>query len=73
MPNSASTITSASGNPSIKASLRPPTVWNSSAIRFASGVLGRAVGLVFDSIANSMIDSFAQRADALYGSAKAAE
>lgn len=42
---------------------------------FASGVLGRAVGLVFDSIANSMIDSFAQRADALYGgaAAKAAE
>lgn len=34
---------------------------------FASGVLGRAVGLVFDAIASSMIDSFAQRADALYG------
>lgn len=34
---------------------------------FASGVLGRAVGLVFDSIAGSMIDSFARRADALYG------
>jgi len=37
---------------------------------FASGVLGRAVGLVFDAIANSMIDSFARRADALYRAEK---
>lgn len=36
---------------------------------FASGVLGRAVELVFDKIASSMIDSFARRADALYGGA----
>ena len=34
---------------------------------FASGSLGRAVAPVFDAIANSMIDSFAQRAEQLYG------
>lgn len=34
---------------------------------FASGLLGRAVAPVFDAIANSMIDSFAQRAEQLYG------
>jgi ribosome-associated toxin RatA of RatAB toxin-antitoxin module len=34
---------------------------------FASSLLGRAVAPVFDSIANSMIDSFAQRAEDLYG------
>jgi ribosome-associated toxin RatA of RatAB toxin-antitoxin module len=34
---------------------------------FASGLLGRAVAPVFDSIANSMVDSFAGRAEQLYG------
>jgi ribosome-associated toxin RatA of RatAB toxin-antitoxin module len=34
---------------------------------FASGLLGRAVAPVFDAIASSMIDSFAQRAEQLYG------
>jgi ribosome-associated toxin RatA of RatAB toxin-antitoxin module len=34
---------------------------------FAIGLLGRAVAPVFDLIANSMIDSFAQRAEAIYG------
>ena len=34
---------------------------------FASNLLGRAVAPVFDAIANSMIDSFAQRAERLYG------
>lgn len=34
---------------------------------FASGVLGRAVGLVYDAIASSMIDSFARRAESMYG------
>lgn len=34
---------------------------------FASGLLGRAVAPVFDAIANSMIDSFVQRAEQLYG------
>ena len=34
---------------------------------FASDLLGRAVAPVFDVIANSMIDSFAQRAEQLYG------
>jgi ribosome-associated toxin RatA of RatAB toxin-antitoxin module len=36
---------------------------------FASGLLGRAVAPVFDAIANSMIDSFVQRAEQLYGPA----
>lgn len=34
---------------------------------FASGLLGRAVAPVFDVIANSMVDSFALRAEQLYG------
>lgn len=34
---------------------------------FASGLLGRAVAPVFDAIANSMVDSFALRAEQLYG------
>ncbi len=34
---------------------------------FVSGILGRAVAPVFDLIANSMIDSFAQRAEQIYG------
>jgi len=34
---------------------------------FASGLLGRAVAPVFDLIANSMIDSFVQRAAQIYG------
>jgi ribosome-associated toxin RatA of RatAB toxin-antitoxin module len=34
---------------------------------FASGLLGRAVAPVFDHIANSMVESFAQRAEAVYG------
>jgi ribosome-associated toxin RatA of RatAB toxin-antitoxin module len=34
---------------------------------FANGLLGRAVAPVFDFIANSMIDSFAQRAERIYG------
>jgi ribosome-associated toxin RatA of RatAB toxin-antitoxin module len=34
---------------------------------FESGLLGRAVAPVFDRIANSMVESFAQRAEALYG------
>ena len=34
---------------------------------FASGLLGRAVAPVFDAIANSMVDSFALRAEQMYG------
>jgi ribosome-associated toxin RatA of RatAB toxin-antitoxin module len=34
---------------------------------FASGLLGRAVAPVFDLIANSMIDSFVQRAEQIHG------
>ena len=34
---------------------------------FASGLVGRAVAPVFDGISASLIDSFSQRADALYG------
>lgn len=34
---------------------------------FASGLLGRAVAPVFDAIANSLVDSFAERAEHLYG------
>jgi ribosome-associated toxin RatA of RatAB toxin-antitoxin module len=34
---------------------------------FASNLLARAVAPVFDSIANSMVDSFAQRAEYVYG------
>jgi ribosome-associated toxin RatA of RatAB toxin-antitoxin module len=34
---------------------------------FASGLLARAVAPVFDLIANSMVDSFAQQAEAVYG------
>ena len=33
---------------------------------FASSVLGRLVAPVFDSIANSFVDAFARRAEALY-------
>ncbi len=35
--------------------------------QFASGLLSRAVAPVFDFIANSMIDSFAERAESIYG------
>lgn len=35
--------------------------------RFASDLLGRAVTPVFDAIANSMIDAFAQQAQTIYG------
>jgi ribosome-associated toxin RatA of RatAB toxin-antitoxin module len=35
--------------------------------QFASGLLGRAVMPVFDAIADSMVDSFAQRAEVIYG------
>lgn len=34
---------------------------------FASGLLGRAIAPVFDAIADSMVDSFAQRAEEIYG------
>ena len=34
---------------------------------FAGGVLGKVVAPVFDGIANSFIDAFARRAEALYG------
>lgn len=34
---------------------------------FASGLLGRAVAPVFDAIANSMVESFALRAEQMYG------
>jgi ribosome-associated toxin RatA of RatAB toxin-antitoxin module len=34
---------------------------------FASGLLGRAVAPVFEGIANTMVESFAQRAEYLYG------
>ena len=36
---------------------------------FASGLLGRAIAPVFGGISASLIDSFSQRADALYGAA----
>jgi ribosome-associated toxin RatA of RatAB toxin-antitoxin module len=39
------------------------------AYELASPVLGRVVGPVFDHIANSFVDAFVHRADALYGSA----
>lgn len=34
---------------------------------FASGLLGRAVAPVFNSIVNSLVESFARRAEQLYG------
>jgi ribosome-associated toxin RatA of RatAB toxin-antitoxin module len=34
---------------------------------FAGGVLGRLVAPVFDGIANTFVDAFARRAEALYG------
>ncbi len=34
---------------------------------FIGGLLGHAIAPVFDAIANSMVDSFAQRAEQLYG------
>ena len=34
--------------------------------QFAAGVLGRLVAPVFDSIAGSLIDAFARRAESLY-------
>lgn len=36
---------------------------------FASGLLDRVVGKVFDEIASSLVDAFARRADQLYGRA----
>jgi ribosome-associated toxin RatA of RatAB toxin-antitoxin module len=35
--------------------------------RFSAGLLGRAVAPVFERVANSLIDAFAARAQALYG------
>ena len=35
--------------------------------RFAAGLLGRVVAPVFEHVANSLIDAFAQRADQIYG------
>jgi ribosome-associated toxin RatA of RatAB toxin-antitoxin module len=35
--------------------------------QFASGLLGRAIAPVFDAIADSLVDSFARRAEELYG------
>jgi ribosome-associated toxin RatA of RatAB toxin-antitoxin module len=35
--------------------------------RFAAGLLGRAIAPVFENVANSLIDAFAARAQALYG------
>jgi ribosome-associated toxin RatA of RatAB toxin-antitoxin module len=37
------------------------------AYQLASPVLGRLVGPVFDGIANTMVDAFVRRADAVYG------
>lgn len=34
---------------------------------FAAGLLGRAIAPVFERVANSLVDAFAQRAQALYG------
>jgi ribosome-associated toxin RatA of RatAB toxin-antitoxin module len=36
--------------------------------RFAAGLLGRMIAPVFERVANSLIDAFAARAHALYGS-----
>jgi ribosome-associated toxin RatA of RatAB toxin-antitoxin module len=36
---------------------------------FAPGLLGRAIAPVFDGIAGTLVDSFAKRADSLYGAA----
>ena len=38
------------------------------AYQLASPVLGRVIGPVFDHIANTFVDAFVRRADALYGS-----
>lgn len=35
--------------------------------RFATGLLGRAVAPVFEGLANSLVDAFAERAQVLYG------
>jgi ribosome-associated toxin RatA of RatAB toxin-antitoxin module len=35
--------------------------------RFAAGLLGRVLAPVFDKVANSLVDAFARRAQALYG------
>ena len=35
--------------------------------QFAGGLLGRAIAPVFDAIADSLVDSFARRAEQLYG------
>ena len=35
--------------------------------QFASGVVGRMVAPVFEGIANSMVDAFSRRAEAVYG------
>ena len=34
---------------------------------FAGGVLGRVLGPLFDHIANTMVDAFIRRAEAVYG------
>lgn len=36
--------------------------------QFASGMVGRMVAPVFEGIANSMVDAFSKRAEAVYGS-----
>jgi ribosome-associated toxin RatA of RatAB toxin-antitoxin module len=36
---------------------------------FAPGLLGRAIAPVFDGIAGTLVDSFARRAESLYGAA----
>jgi ribosome-associated toxin RatA of RatAB toxin-antitoxin module len=36
---------------------------------FASALLGKVVGAVFDEIANSLVDAFARRADQQFGGA----
>jgi ribosome-associated toxin RatA of RatAB toxin-antitoxin module len=38
--------------------------------RFSAGLLGRIVAPVFEKVANSLIDAFAARAQALYGAGK---
>jgi ribosome-associated toxin RatA of RatAB toxin-antitoxin module len=37
--------------------------------RFAGGLLGRAIAPVFEKVANSLVDAFAARAEALYAGA----
>ncbi len=41
--------------------------------RFAPGLLGRVIAPVFERVANSLVDSFARRADELYAAPSRAE